>query len=161
MREIFGPRLEFGEQPDIFNRDDRLVRERLEQRDLLVGERSRFEPAGGDGADRATAAHQRHGQDTAEASRHGNGASLIITVLENVRDDNDTTGQDCTCGAAVASRWPGIVAAYDRSHFRTGSSDGRNMDELAVEGEDAGRIGVAEVEHRSRDRVEHRLHIGR
>src|SRR5437762_1953069 len=47
-RQLRGPRVEFREEPHILDRNHRLIGEGLEQRDLLVMERSWFWPADGD-----------------------------------------------------------------------------------------------------------------
>ena len=56
-------RLQLGEQADVLDRDDRLVGEGLEQRDLLVGERANLLATDEDGADGRAVAEQRHGED--------------------------------------------------------------------------------------------------
>ena len=58
--------LQLLEQAHVLDGDDRLVREGLEQRDLLVGERAHFLPPDVDGADRHPLAHQRHRHDGSE-----------------------------------------------------------------------------------------------
>ena len=42
VRQLARPRLQFFEQTDVFDGDDRLIGEGLEQRDLLVGERPKL-----------------------------------------------------------------------------------------------------------------------
>src|SRR5262249_53470823 len=55
--------LELAEQPDVLNRDDRLVGEGLERRDLLVRERPDLGAADWYGADRDAMADKGHDKD--------------------------------------------------------------------------------------------------
>jgi hypothetical protein len=59
--------LQLGEEAHVLDGDDRLVREGLEQADLLVRERDRLGPSELDGADRDAFADQGYAQYRAEA----------------------------------------------------------------------------------------------
>ena len=53
-------------QPRVFHRDDRLRREVLQERDLLVGERPDLLAMGGDVAEQGAIFAQRHDQERAD-----------------------------------------------------------------------------------------------
>ena len=58
--------LDLLEQPHVLDRDDGLVGEGFEQRDLLLGERPHFGAANQDSADRDSLTKQRRGQARCE-----------------------------------------------------------------------------------------------
>jgi hypothetical protein len=60
LRQLARARFEFLEQPHILNGDDRLVRESLEESDLLVSERSNLGAPHMYRADRNIFTHQRY-----------------------------------------------------------------------------------------------------
>jgi hypothetical protein len=59
--------LELLEEPRVLNGDDRLIREALQQGDLLLGERSYLQAPERDAADCHAIAHQWGGQECAMA----------------------------------------------------------------------------------------------
>ena len=59
------------EQADVLDRDDGLVGERLQQRDLLVGEPPGLPSCDGDSTDRRPVAQHRHRHHAPRADRHG------------------------------------------------------------------------------------------
>ncbi len=67
--EVAVARLELGEQAHVLDGDDRLVGERLQERDLRVGKFSRDVAIHGDRADRLAVANHRHREHAAKSSR--------------------------------------------------------------------------------------------
>src|SRR5215813_12369628 len=61
-RLLFQRLLQFVEQPHVFDGDDSLASESLQELDLLVRERAYFGAANQDSPDGASLAHQRSGQ---------------------------------------------------------------------------------------------------
>ncbi|HSD87101.1 MAG TPA: hypothetical protein VLB44_06285, partial [Kofleriaceae bacterium] len=61
LREVAIASGQFVEQAGVFDGDHRLVGERLQHRDLPVGERPELGASDADGADRSSVAQQRHG----------------------------------------------------------------------------------------------------
>ena len=152
--------LRLVEQAHVLDRDRRLVGERLHQRDLLVGERPRLHAPQRDRADRVAFAHQRHRQDRA---------------VPMPRCSSRAIGNSLRGAAAMSSRWTtarsrtratGDRAAGERHRRSPSSSVG-----VLAESCDAScsaspstrtdrRLGrVAKLSARSRDGVEHGLHV--
>jgi hypothetical protein len=63
-----------GQQPRVLHRDDRLRREILQQRDLLIGERPHFLTECGNGAEDRTVSAKRDDQHTAHTAKIDSGA---------------------------------------------------------------------------------------
>jgi hypothetical protein len=68
LRHFVGALAQFTEQPRILHRDHRLLREILQQRDLLVGERSRFLAPADEGAEHRPILSERHPQRSTRAA---------------------------------------------------------------------------------------------
>src|SRR4030095_917387 len=66
--------LRLVEEPGVLNGDHGLVREGLEQRDLVVGESTRLAPGYGNRPDRFAVTEQRHGRKTSVPTGTGNRA---------------------------------------------------------------------------------------
>ena len=160
LRQLRGPRLQFREQTDVLDGDDRLVGERAQKRDLLVRQRSGLGTPDGDGADRPSLAHQRYGEHAAKAGptafaltvKSGSSStSLIDTTLpvKTARADAlpELAGRGNVCRTASAPSGSTLASADSL--------------QLAVVGRDYGGTGTAELQRRRRDGVEHRLYISR
>src|SRR5262249_22357458 len=86
------PLSQFVEEPDVLDRDDRLVSKRLEERDLLIGEWLHFLTEDPNRSDRSSLPQHRHDQD----------ASICIdalnlweaAVLTDVFNMDDGVGED-------------------------------------------------------------------
>ena len=84
LRQRLRPRLQLLEQAYVLDRDNRLVGEGAQQRDLLVRERVLFLPADRDGSHRRVVAHQRHHQQRPEAGALGHkGCFRILLLIES------------------------------------------------------------------------------
>ena len=66
LRELGRARLKFLEEPNVLDRDHRLIGEGLQQSDLFFGKRARDAPADSDGAHGLVLAHQRNAQYASE-----------------------------------------------------------------------------------------------
>ena len=62
FRYLIGALTQFIQQPGVLHRDDRLRREVLQQRNLLVGEGANLDPTSGDDTEEGTIATQWHKQ---------------------------------------------------------------------------------------------------
>ena len=98
-----------GDQPRILHRDDRLRREVLQQRDLLVGERPHFVAIGGDR--RRAARHpcaaaqpERSGYRRARAARRPRSSATRLLNSANIGDVDEPLArrQAAECGSRVA-----------------------------------------------------------
>ena len=72
--------LQLGEQPHVFNGDDRLIGECLEQRDLVLGKRPRLDTCDGKTTENHVIATQRHHQPTSMPSRPRHATREIIYI---------------------------------------------------------------------------------
>src|SRR4029450_3799364 len=84
LRQRLVPFLQRGEEPDILDGDDGLIREGLQQDDLRVRERRYCLPAHGDGADRFAISEHGHRQDGAKSQRYEN-ALLEVRIGPDIR----------------------------------------------------------------------------
>ena len=75
-------RLEFGKQPDIFDGDHRLIGERLEQRDLAVGEWPGLCAPHSDRAERDTVAQHGDRKDASKAGRPAERGQVLEIKLD-------------------------------------------------------------------------------
>ncbi len=149
-----------GEEADVLDRDDRLGREGLEQRDLDLGEGTGRGPGvEHDDADRGPVAQHRHRQDSAHPGSQHPGENEVAVRLRILDVD----------GAALQDRPPGRVPVGHRGgirlteRVRAGEAhvgEGHEVDQLAVVGEHRGGVGLAEAPGVARDGVEDRLHVG-
>ncbi len=159
LGEVRVARFQLLEQAHVLDGDHRLVGERLEQGDLLVGESPGFRPADGDGADRAALAHEGNGEDAAEAPGECGGPLRILVILQHVRDRDHAASQDCPAGPSAPARWHREGLAYGVGPFRIHIRRSHQVDQLAVERRDQRRAGTAQLQRRRPDRLEHGLRI--
>jgi hypothetical protein len=100
-RQLGCPCSQLGEQADVLDRDDRLVGERLEERDLLGRKRSPLPPADRDGADCDTLPQHGHAQDGAPERRDL--AMLVLRIRSDVSlldaaRENGPAGEGASAG---------------------------------------------------------------
>ena len=99
LGEVVVPRLQLPEEPDVLERDHRLVREGLQQRDLGVGERLRSAPAlNRDRADRDPVADHRDREQGAEPDGVPQGVEDVGGILAHVRDVGGAAAQERAAG---------------------------------------------------------------
>ena len=142
--------LKFLEQPGVLDGDDGLVRERLQQCDLRVGEGALFEAVKRDDANRLAISQQRHGHLRQVADVLLSVAAvreLRVHDREGVRDVDRSSFQHGAAGnARPAHRQPATrVYASLSDHLRyAGAIDGDSSNELAVTLLDQAGIRAAE-----------------
>jgi hypothetical protein len=147
---------QFREQPDVLDRDDRLGREGLKERDLFLGEGATLHPRDADRADRLIISQHRHGEPRPEPGLH-DGSRGILGILPHVRDVSDRAGQD-------RSRDRARSAGRDRKHAVDGIQRGGCPAMVChqVNQTKHARVRVLTQGCRaSRDRFEGRFDVGR
>src|SRR5262247_2872851 len=97
--------LQLLEQPHILYRDDGLVGEDLEQRDLVVGEGPGLDPVDHDCADRVALAKHWHRNHAAPTCRESD-VVMILTVGQNVFDLDHCPAENGPSRYHVALWWP-------------------------------------------------------
>jgi hypothetical protein len=152
--------LRFVEEPDIVDGDDGLIGESLEQFDLPVCERARLFARDVDGADRLAVAKHRHRQ-RAPKPRIDEWCRRIFRVGGEIGDMRHGAVEDRSTRHDAPMRRSGKNLARGRQLFRREIMTGHVMDEPVLEPEHPSVRAFAEVDGALRDRVEHRLHVGR
>jgi hypothetical protein len=127
--------LQLRKQPHVFDRDDRLVRERLEQRDLLGRERPALLSGQSDCPDRITVSQHRHAQRDAETGLDEH-ALLVLRVLGDVNVD-DGACEDRPAGGGASVRGAGPHPPNGVKVMRIHAMQCRGVDQASVESEDA------------------------
>ena len=155
------PRLELREQPHVLDRDHRLVGERLQQLDLLVGERLDLGPPDGDRADGVTLAEHRDGQERREpaarcvrpADRYSGSVSDVGDLTDRRVEDRPARSPDADrrgktrqitssdLAAKVVMRRPGGRAPHptDRRPESSAAEPHRALDDRVQHGLDVSR----------------------
>jgi hypothetical protein len=103
LAQLSVPPLQLLEQPGVLDRDDGLIGERLQHRDLVVAERADFLPADGENADRDAVAPHRDVQPGSCKASAGCRERILGTELVCVRVlvVNDAAFQDRPSGRAL------------------------------------------------------------
>ena len=146
------------EQAHVLDRDDGLVRERLKQVDLLIRERAHLHSAQSDRPDGGRAANERCDDRAAPPVLRSLLRAARILVCR---------GLDVGYGerAALDERTPIHRLAIDwirkGSRYRDRSGVSRESELAACREHDDGVLSRAELRGALRDRVEHRLDLGR
>src|SRR5262249_24419141 len=161
-RQLAGPLFQFGEEPHILDRDDRLVGEAFQQLYLPWRERPDLGPGDGDGPDRRAFVQHRHSQHAWQIAKSLRDRELgVFTILANVRDVHDGPGEDSARGGATTA-WRHRKGLPDRLlGLRAETMTCYVMDELAVEPVDGAGPCPAQVEGFPGDGLEDRLNVGR
>src|SRR5215472_8081812 len=154
------PLLQLGKQPDVFNRDHRLVGESLQQLDLRVAEWYRLHSYDVDGADRYIAAHHGDGQARTIAQRPSPlGAVRVLAVVLSIGHRDDAAFKKRAAGNGASSRWCRIGASDDRRRLCRPTIVSGNRDDLTVVAKDHAVDAIAQSRGARGDRVEDRLQI--
>jgi hypothetical protein len=159
-------RLELAEQPHVLDGDHRLVGERLEQLHVRVGEGVPLPVGDADRADDLVLSEHRNDEEALKAartlSRARQGVGVDVVLGLRVADPIHGPGADHTLNGDTRSldrprkRPPPRVELVGCEVVMTDEMDERPFD--AIER----RIhSPAQPDRVSRDRVEHRLHVGR
>jgi hypothetical protein len=159
LREIAVAGLELLEQPDVLDRDDRLVGEGLHERDLLVGEGSDLELEDREDAHEGLPLEHRnaeHRPDRVHLRRHVG----VLRIRPYVGDVHRPPLEGGPRGAAVPPG--GDRIPLDRVHeLRRRVVPRGRPEELTVEAEDERPLGVAQPDGVLGQRVEHGLQVER
>src|SRR5262249_39894001 len=152
-------RLQLGEEADVFNGDDGLVGEGLEERDLSFAEELNLRSAELDAADGDPLSQQRNAEDRAETElprvldRVGKLAVFVLEVGDLYRARLEH--RSASDGPADERERELSVALGDRTVMR---DEGQPV---AVDAEDRRVERLTQPGRALSDRVEHRLNVGR
>ncbi len=159
LRERGVAGLQLLEQTDVLDRDDGLVREDLDQRNLLCSERARLEPADRDDAHHVALAHERDRQDGAEAGGLLQRSRLekipASKLLQDVFDVNRSTLDDGAAGRRVRCHPTRLAGRGDRAEVR------HPADHVPVHPHDQCVESAAQSGRALGDRIEDGLDVGR
>jgi hypothetical protein len=136
-----------------------LVCERLQERDLSIGERSDFVVAHEDAADRLAGPHQRRREHRAVADnclKPLRRAVLRVRFGEDVLDMDHASTNDGPPGHRVPRDSGAPTTVY-----RQWPVGRRDLQPFAVKSADHGVVGVAELRRLFGDGVEHGVEVGR
>ena len=147
--------LERLEQPGVLDRDDRLVRERLEQGDLPVGERPPLGPIDGQDADGGAFTHERRRHLRMKASQ----VSARLRVLREMRWPR-IVGVD---GPRVQDRPAvdrlSIVRVSRSGEGRIGA--GNAEEQVAVDSVEGRAVSLGQSDRTLDDGMKHSTEVGR
>ena len=155
------PLVQLREQARVLEGNHALVGERREERDLPLGERPGLVGQDHDGAEGLAIPQHRRRQSAPEARGPGGGADPVVQIGLDVRDVDDRAGEDGGRASRAAARGHRIEAPHRVDELGLGLSVGDQVDEFAVEAQDARVEGAAERHRARRDHVEDRLGIAR
>src|SRR5256885_1266919 len=108
--QFVGAFAQFAEQPRVLDRDDRLRREILQQRDLLVSEWANLLAINEKAAEQRSGPAQRHRDSAARATQIDDGAPLRLTAAISVLRPQVCDLDDvhvCEDAASAGPRSPG------------------------------------------------------
>jgi hypothetical protein len=146
--------LELGEQPDVLDRDDRLVGKSLEQRDLSLRERAHLCAPEQDHSDRLARTEQGNTEHRAVAPEPREVAALGVLVHFGLHvGDLD--------GSPLQHDAPDKHPPHQRERYirRDPTFVGSETHRVAIGAEDGGVVGVAQASRARRYRLEHGLNI--
>jgi hypothetical protein len=152
--------LQLREQSHVLNRDDGLVGERLEERDLRVTERTDVLAPDDDHPDRHLLPKEGHGERrvVAEASRVTASAGELVCRRKIIHVDSSPLQDSLSADSIRGERHPiveyGLLQGY-RPMVR------RHPKVRTLDAEDHGIDSIAELRRRSRDCFENWLSLGR
>mmetsp|Transcript_70472 Transcript_70472/g.166163 ORF Transcript_70472/g.166163 Transcript_70472/m.166163 type:complete len:439 (-) Transcript_70472:517-1833(-) len=151
------------EQPHVLDRDDRLVREGLQQLDLLRAEVTRLGPRDGDLAEHRAIAQQRHRGHGPEAARQGNLpiGGCRARVGQHVGKLDGLTGDLRVERIGLAQVDPGGPALQRLAVLSTHVGERHHPRALPVPAPDRRRVPVQQPAGAAGNRVQHRLNIVR
>jgi hypothetical protein len=158
--EVARAGLQFGEEPRVLDRDDRLVGKGAHQFDLPLGERLHSFPPETNRAENGSLAQQRHPKGGASPGRHDLG-HREVRVGADVREMHDPAferhppGEGFATGdnGSLAQDRPMLGVRYSRPSARHIAVD------LALAYRNPCSIAVAKPGRRFGHSVQHRLHI--
>jgi hypothetical protein len=155
--------LQFREQPDVLNGDDRLVGEGLEERNLPVAEGTHLLASDKDRPDRHAFTQQGSSQSRPRALsdlRRPRTWELSVDRRRQVMDVDDLPIEHCAARHVVPSQCPAIGRrTHERGHL--GAIRGHQVQTIAVELQDLRITGIAETRSPFGHGVHDRLQVRR
>ena len=142
LREIASARLQVLEQPDVFDRDHRLVGECRDQFNLLVREGAVLTSRQRKDADGFAVSQQRDTERASKIAAPLIAEALVILVCQEVRDMHRAAFERCAPGNRPAAGYYGMLAGIFLE-FRGESVVGGDSVEVARALEDEGHVGIA------------------
>jgi len=151
--------LQLLEQAHVLDGNYRLVGEGLQQSDLRLAERLRFQPPDGDRADRLAAEQHRHGQraPVLDAERYG---PVVVGVFEHIRYVDHRPIEDRPAGRGRPARAKGEQLFHRLHPFGPDVLIGGQVHQLAVVPPDHAVGATAQPHGFAGDGVENRLDVG-
>src|SRR5262249_57384496 len=130
------------EQPHVFDRDGRLVREGLQEFDLSVRDRPRPSARDRNRPDGKAIAQYRDAHDTAVAADHGLCAKYVIGIRVDIRNLHETSFEYRARRRAPPAWRCGIRASVHLEHLGGEAVVRHEVEELAVEPVDKAELAL-------------------
>src|SRR5262249_42709719 len=158
LRKLAAARLRLVEQPHILHGDHRLVCERLDQLDLLVGERLYGIARASDHPDRGSLAHQRYAEQGAAAD-FLRGGELIVRIGLGIDNMHGPTFKQRSAHDAVTPglEWDALKHRYELRRLAVICD--RLEEARLVRTGDMSAVRLAQSNSRLHQRLQHRLEI--
>src|SRR5215470_1770377 len=157
LREVTVLLLEFCEHPHVLDGDDRLGCEGLEQFNLFVREGPRLSLRNGERSNGMSFTQHRHREVAPVICCLREALEHVFGVVVHVGNVRDAASQDGPSGVATPAWWRRERVTKSIGALWAELIESDEMNELAVEREDAAQRGITEPERIGRHRVEHRL----
>src|SRR5262249_3385148 len=156
----FRPRLHLLEQPRVFNGDNGLVGEGLQQFYFIVGERSGIGAPDVEDTNRCAFPHHGYPNATSHTQRAGYFSMTILWVGLNIRYVDHLAIQNSSTHAASSGRGHRKYTMHQLIRFRAWSwISGDPMEQLSVELKERIEKSIAQFARVRGDRVENRLDV--
>src|SRR5262245_6725478 len=153
LHQLPRPCFEFLEQPHVFNRNDRLVGEGLEQGNLLLIERTNFRAANHNDADWNTLSKQRSGKDSPSGCDCMGRFRELFEVCRDVMDVNHMAVDDSSAGDRATSDGPPHWRDWHRPTYC------RSLEHLTIYAKDRSVLRITKPCGTFRHRIQHRLDV--
>src|SRR5262245_57008085 len=149
------------EQPNVPDRNHRLISERLQQRNLALGELSSVGSCNRDRSNGVAVKQQRHCHDASIGYRLGETQGTVGGIRLYVRDLGDSAVQYRAADSRVLARWPRKYPPKGFQPLSAQTMTASKVQEIAVEPHHEGELATAQPYCALGNRVEHRLDVSR
>src|SRR5262249_60111708 len=136
-------RLESRYQPDILNRNARLVGECLQQFDLPLREPSDSPPCDADRADRLALVQHWYGRDAEVVDSRREALEPVLGIFTNVRDVDDRPVHDRTRRGSTTAQRHRVSLPKRLNSLRAETVRRDDMDMLTIERKDSTGLPLA------------------
>src|SRR3954452_22220229 len=147
-----------GDEPRVLHRNDRLRREILQQRDLLLGKGPDLAAIGGNRAEQPVVLEQRHDQEGADADLHRDPKLRVFASLSRefreIRDLNKELAAQYARERVIRPGTKSLPRGFRKP--RRGAMRRRRPKPIAVIGEQDAELGAAKLVRLFQNRVEYR-----